>query len=88
MDKAVDSNRKHAWRLDDEVDFIEAQFLLGDFCLDHFPNDPQFSRAIQAAESVADIRNELKPVVNLMQMDRKDLVEEFTALIHQLNATK
>jgi hypothetical protein len=84
MDKAG----QHSWRLEDGIDFIEAQFSLGDFCLDHFPTQAQFSRAIQNANNVADLRNELKPVVNLIYGERKDLTEAFTSLIFRLNSIK
>ena len=79
---------KHSWRLDDDIDFIEAQFSLGDFCLDHFPNQPQFARAIQNANNTAEIRNELKPVVNLIYGERKELTDAFTSLVFRLNSIK
>jgi len=85
MDKA---EGKHTWRLEDGIDFIEAQFSLGDFCLDHFSSEPQFARSIQNATTVADIRHELKPIINLIYTDRKELTGEFTSLLARLNTTE
>lgn len=75
------------WRLSDNIDPIEAQFVLGDFCLDHFPDNPQFARSIQNADSVAGIRNALKPIIQLITTQRSDLTDEFTTLIHNINQT-
>jgi hypothetical protein len=76
-----------SWRLADNVDFIEAQFSLGDFCLNHFPENLQFARAIQGADSVAGLKSALKPILQLLYTERNDLAEEFTLLIHQINQT-
>lgn len=75
------------WRLGDNIDLIEAQFVLGDFCLNHFPDNPQFARSIQNADSIAGIRNVLKPIINLIVTQRKELTDEFTSLVHQINQT-
>lgn len=81
------STPNQSWRLAENVDFIEAQFSLGDFCLNHFPENLQFARSIQNAESVAGIKLALKPILNLLYTERNDLAEEFTSLIHQINQT-
>jgi hypothetical protein len=75
------------WRLADTIDLIEAQFILGDFCLNHFPDNPQFARSIQGADSVAGIRNALKPIIQLIATQRNDLTDEFTTLVHDINQT-
>ncbi len=75
------------WRLADNIDLIEAQFVLGDFCLNRFPGDPQFARSVQSADSVAGVRNALKPIINLIVTQRKELTDEFTTLIHEINQT-
>jgi hypothetical protein len=75
------------WRLGDNIDMIEAQFMLGDFCLNHFPDNPQFARSVQNADSVAGIRNALKPIIQLIATQRNDLTDEFTTLIHDINQT-
>jgi hypothetical protein len=75
------------WRLGDDIDLIEAQFVLGDFCLNHFPDNPQFARSIQNVDSIAGIRNVLKPIINLIITQRKELTDEFTKLIHDINQT-
>lgn len=79
--------QSQAWRLGDDIDLIEAQFVLGDFCLNHFPDNPQFARSIQNADSIAGIRNVLKPIINLIVTQRKELTDEFTSLVHQINQT-
>lgn len=76
-----------SWRLVDNVDFIEAQFSLGDFCLNHFPENLQFARSIQNANSVADLKTTLKPILHLLYTERNDLAEEFTLLLHRINQT-
>jgi hypothetical protein len=75
------------WRLADNIDLIEAQFMLGDFCLNHFPDNPQFARSVQNADSVAGIRNALKPIIQLIATQRNDLTDQFTTLIHDINQT-
>jgi hypothetical protein len=90
MDSSKDNSPftpNQSWRLADNVDFIEAQFSLGDFCLNHFPENLQFARAIQNADSITDIKLALKPVLTLLYTERNDLAEEFTLLIHQINQT-
>lgn len=77
----------HSWRLLDDIDFIEAQFTLADFCLNRFPEKPQLARSIQNAESVPDIRHALQPIINLIYVERDDLANEFALLIHQINQT-
>ncbi|WP_283745601.1 hypothetical protein [Sideroxydans sp. CL21] len=69
------------------MDFIEAQFSLGDFCLNHFPENLQFARSIQNANSVADLKTTLKPILHLLYTERNDLAEEFTLLLHRINQT-
>lgn len=80
-------NSQVTWRLGDNIDLIEAQFVLGDFCLNRFPGDPQLARSIQNADSVAGIRTALKPIINLIVTQRKELTDEFTTLIHEINQT-
>jgi|GEM_PF-3160816 len=75
------------WRLGDNIDVIEAQFVLGDFCLNHFPDNPEFARSIQNTESITGIRNALKPITQLIITQRKDLTDEFTSLVHAINQT-
>lgn len=81
------STPNQSWRLADNVDFIEAQFSLGDFCLNHFPENLQLARSIQNAEDIAGIKLALKPILTLLYTERNDLAEEFTSLIHQINQT-
>ena len=76
-----------SWRLADNVDFIEAQFSLGDFCLNRFPENLQFARSIQNADSLASLKAALKPVLQLLYTERNELAAEFTLLIHQINQT-
>jgi len=73
--------------LADNIDLIEAQFMLGDFCLNHFPDNPQFARSVQNADSVIGIRNALKPIIQLIATQRNDLTDQFTTLIHDINQT-
>ena len=80
-------NQTLTWRVGDNIDLIEAQFVLGDFCLNHFPDNPQFARSIQNADSVAGIRNALKPIINLIATQRNDISDEFTSLVHEINKT-
>jgi len=75
------------WRLGDKIDIIEGQFLLSDFCLTHFPDNPQFARSIQNTDSIAGIRNALKPITHMIITQRKDLTDEFTSLINEINQT-
>ena len=75
------------WRLGDNIDVIEAQFVLGDFCLNHFPDNPQFARALQNTDSISGIRNALKPITHLIITQRKDLTDEFISLVHAINQT-
>jgi hypothetical protein len=84
----MDKPENLSWRLEEGVDFVEAQFSLGDFCVDNFPDHPQFARLIQNAEDVAALRKEIKPIVNLIFTERKDLSEAFTTLLKQVNDTK
>lgn len=90
----MDSSKKDSpvtqnltWRLGDNIDVIEAQFVLGDFCLNHFPDNPEFARSIQNTESITGIRNALKPITQLIITQRKDLTDEFTSLVHAINQT-
>jgi len=75
------------WRLGDNIDVIEAEFVLGDFCLNHFPDNPEFARSIQNADTISGIRNALKPITHLIINQRKDLTDEFTSLIIAINQT-
>ncbi len=81
------ASQNMTWRLADNIDLIEAQFMLGDFCLNHFPDNPHFARAVQNADSVIGIRNALKPIIQLIATQRNDLTDEFTTLIHGINQT-
>ncbi|HEY8888525.1 MAG TPA: hypothetical protein VIM35_08545 [Gallionella sp.] len=90
----MDSSKKNSpdtqnltWRLGDNIDVIEAQFVLGDFCLNHFPDNPQFARSIQNTDSISGIRNALKPITHLIITQRSDLTDEFTSLVHAINQT-
>lgn len=85
-DSTVSQNM--AWRLGDNVDVIEAQFQLGDFCLNHFPENPEFARTIQNADSIQGVRNAIKPVTQLIITKRKDLTDAFASLVHAINQTK
>lgn len=84
-----DSTGTHnlAWRLGDNIDVIEAQFVFGDFCLNHFPDNPEFARSIQNTDSIQGIRNALKSVTQLIITQRKDLTDEFTSLVNAVNQT-
>lgn len=73
-------------RLADHVDVIEAQFTLSDFCLTHFPEEPQLSRAIQSSNSVAELRNALVPVYQ-QSYAKSDLGDALTKLITEINKT-
>ncbi len=90
----MDSSKKDSpvaqnltWRLGDNIDMIEAQFVLGDFCLNHFPDNPQFARSIQNTDSVTGIRNALKPIIEMIITQRKDLTDKFTSLVNEINQT-
>jgi len=81
-------NSQVTWRLGDNIDLIEAQFVLGDFCLNHFPDNPQLARSVQSTDSIGSIRTALKPIVNLIVTQHKELTDEFTTLIHEINQTE
>lgn len=90
----MDSSKKDSpvtqnltWRLGDNIDVIEAQFQLGDFCLNHFPENPEFARSIQNADSIQGVRNAIKPVTQLIITQRKDLTDAFASLVHAINQT-
>lgn len=90
MDKSKNNSagtQNLTWRLGDNIDIIEAQFALGDFCLNHFSDTPEFARSVQNTDSISGLRNALKPITQLILTQRKDLTDEFTSLVHAINQT-
>jgi hypothetical protein len=85
--ESANTKINRSWRLEENIDLHEAQFLLADFCLDHFPENMQFARAIQNTSSASEIRAALKPVINMIQTRHIHLAEEFTTMIYRINKT-
>ncbi len=76
------------WKLNDNIDYIEAQFVIGDFCINKFPDNKFLTRAVQTANTVQELRSAISPVVELILNGRQDLSDELTFIVLQLNKTK
>jgi hypothetical protein len=73
-----------SWTLVEGASVSEAHFLLGDFCIDHFP-----ARAdrIHAAETIAELGKELRSLLMTVQNERKDLLKTLFEVVRQINQT-
>lgn len=72
-------------RLAENIDFLDAQFSLGEFCLNYLPDKPHLSRNIQNANSVSELRHAIAPIYAAFYIVGSSRGSDLTKLIQNIN---